>query len=136
MIPLPKPRGFWDYAIFAMAMTGLLLLLFWMEASDGVGWADAALAIAAAVLCVLAIVFARRGEKATWIGQSTRYTHLVAVLGSGGLMFGSLYADGYLLHRRDISSSRLWHDIVLAVVLTPAMLWSLRRRPPSRRYLL
>ena len=28
MIPLPKPRGFWDYALFALAMTGALVLLF------------------------------------------------------------------------------------------------------------
>jgi hypothetical protein len=29
MIPLPKPRGFWDYALLALFMTGLLMLLFW-----------------------------------------------------------------------------------------------------------
>ena len=52
MIPLPKPRGFWDYALFALMMTGLLVLLFWMDASNGIGWADAAVAVAAAVLFV------------------------------------------------------------------------------------
>jgi hypothetical protein len=49
-----------------------------------------------------------------------------------------IYADVYLLHHRDITSSRLRHDIVLAVltVVTAVMLWSLRRRPPARRQLL
>ena len=88
MIPVPKPRGFWDYALFASVMTGALLSLFWLEGSDGVGWADAALAFTAAVLCVLAIVLVRRGEKATWIAQPTRYTYLLGVLGASGLVFG------------------------------------------------
>lgn len=50
MIPLPKPRGFWDYTLFALLIAGVLLLLFWMEASGGVGWADGALALGSAVL--------------------------------------------------------------------------------------
>jgi threonine/homoserine efflux transporter RhtA len=135
MIPLPKPRGFWDYALFASAMTGTLLFLFWLEASDGVGWADVALAFAAGVLFVLAIVLARRGEKAKWITQPTRFAHLLGFLGAIGLMFGVVYADAYLFHRRDIISNRLWSDIVLAVVLTAGMLWRLRRRPPATRQL-
>ena len=133
MIFLPKPRGFWDYALFALAISGALLFLFWLDASDGVRWADATLAFAAAVLCVLAIVLSRRGEKAKWIAQPTRYAHLLAVLGACGLMFGAIYADAYLLHCRDITSSRLRHDIVLAVVLTVTVLWSLRRQPPAQR---
>src|ERR1700730_8752991 len=132
MIPLPKPRGFWDYALFALVMTGALVFLFWLEASDPVGWTDAALAFAAAVLFVFAIILARRGEKAKWIAQSTRYAHVVAVLGAFLLMFGAIYADAYLLHRKGITSSRLRDDIVLAVVLTAAMFWSFRRRPPAR----
>ncbi len=36
---LPKPRGFWDYSLFVLAMTGLMLGLFWVEASDYIGWA-------------------------------------------------------------------------------------------------
>jgi len=136
MIPLPKPRGFWDYALFALVMTGVLLFLFWLEASDGVRWADATLAFTAAVLCVLAIVLSRRGEKAKWIAQPTRYAHLLMVLGALGLMFGAIYADAYLFHRRDITSSRLRHDMVLAPALTALMLWSLRRRLPARRQLL
>ena len=49
---------------------------------------------------------------------------------------GAIYADAYLFHRGDITSSRLRSDMVLAVVLTAVMLWSLRRRPPARRQLL
>jgi hypothetical protein len=130
MIPLPKPRGFWDYALFAFVMTGLLMFLFWLDASDAVGWTDAALAFATAVLGVFAIILARRAERATWIARPSRYVNLLAVLGAIGLMFGAIYADAYLLHRRDMTSSRLRHDIVFAGVLTAVMLWSsLRRRP-------
>jgi hypothetical protein len=130
MIPLPKPRGFWDYALFAFVMTGLLMFLFWLDASDAVGWTDAALAFATAVLGVFAIILARRAERATWIARPSRYVNLLAVLGAIGLMFGAIYADACLLHRRDMTSSRLRHDIVFAGVLTAVMLWSsLRRRP-------
>ena len=137
MIPLPKPRGFWDYALFALVLTGPLLFLFWLEASDGVGWADAALAFAAAVLCVLAIVLSRRGETAKWIAKPARYAHLIIIaLGAFGWMFGAIYADSYLFHRGDITSSRLRSDMVLAVGLTAVMSWSSRRRPPARSQLL
>ena len=116
-------------------MTGAMLLLFWSEVSDGVGWADAALAFTAAVLWVLAIVLVRKGEKATWITQPTRYAYLLGVLGTCGLMFGTIYADAYLLHRRNISSSRLLYDMVFSVGLTAVMLWSVRRvvLPHSRK---
>ena len=127
MIPLPKPRPFWEYALFALIMTGLLMFLFWLEASDAVGWADTALAFATAVLCVFAIVLARRGEKATWIAQPTRSAYLLAVLGAFGMMFGAIYADAYLLHRRDITSSRFHHDAVFGVLWTAVTLWSSRR---------
>lgn len=136
MIRVPKPRGFWDYALFALVMAGALLSLFWLEGSDGVGWADAALAFIAAVLCVLAIVLVRRGEKATWIAQPTRYAYLLGVLGASGLVFGTMYADAYLLHRSDITSSRLGHDLVFSVGLTAVMLWYFRKRPPAKRQLL
>jgi len=131
MIPLPKPRGFWDYAFFALVMTGLLMFLFWLEASDAVGWADIALAFATAALWVFAIVLARRAEKATWIAQPTRSAYLLAVLGAFGMMFGAIYADAYLLHRSDITSSRFRHDAVFGVLLTAVTLWSSRRRPPA-----
>ena len=133
MIPFPKPRGFWDYALFALAMTGVLMFLFWMEGSDRFGWADAAFAFSAAVLGVFAIILARGAEKAKWIVQPTRFAYLLIVLGASGFMFGAIYADAYLLHRRDITSSRLGHDIVLAVVMTAGMLWSFRSRSPAGR---
>jgi len=135
MIPLPKPRGFWDYALFALVMTGALVFLFSLEASDGVGWADAAFAFAGAVLFVFATILARRREKATWIARPTWYAYLLAALGAFVLIFGVTYADAYILHRRDINSSRLWHDVVLAIVLIAGTLWASRRRPPARRQL-
>jgi drug/metabolite transporter (DMT)-like permease len=135
MTPFPKPRGFWDYALFALAMTGALVFLFWLEARDGIGWADAALACAAAVLLVFAIIFARRGEKARWIAQPTWYAYVLAALGAFALMFGAIYADGYLLHRRDITSNRLGHDMVLAIVVTAGTVWSFLRRHRSKRQL-
>jgi len=132
MIPLPKPRRFWDYALFALVMTGLLMFLFWLEASNAFGLADTALAFATSVLCVFAIVLARRAEKAPWIAQPTRSAYLLlAVLGAFGMMFGAIYANAYLLHRRDITSSRFRHDAVSGVLFTTAVtLWSSRRRPP------
>src|SRR5471030_2908837 len=82
MIPLPKPRGFWDYALFALVMTSMLMFLFWLEASGAVGWADVALASATAVLFVLAIILARRGEKAKWIAQPNWLAYLLVPVGA------------------------------------------------------
>jgi len=135
MTPFPKPRGFWDYALFALAMTGVLVLLFWLEASDRVGWADAALASAVAVLFVLATILARRGEKARWIAQPTWHVYPLAIFGAFVLMFGAIYADSYLLHRRDITSSRLRRDTVIAIVATAGTVWSFLRRHRSKRQL-
>jgi len=136
MIPLPKPRGFWDYALFALVMTGVLSLLFWLEASNGVGWVDAALAFASAVLLVVCIVLVRRGEKAAWTKQPTWRVYLVTSLGIFTLMFGAIYADAYLFHRRDITARRFWNDVVLAILLTAVMLWSSRKRLRARRQVL
>jgi peptidoglycan/LPS O-acetylase OafA/YrhL len=136
MIPLPKPRGFWDYALFTLAMTGLLLFFFWFEASGGVGWADGALAASAATLLVSAIVLGRRGEKAKWITQQTWPALAIGAYGVFVWMFGAIYADAYLLHRSDITSNRIRHDVVLAIVLPGAMLWSLRRRFRAKRQVL
>jgi hypothetical protein len=136
MIPLPKPRGLLDYALFALIMTGALVFLFWLEASDGVGWADIALAFTGALLFVFATILARRGEKATWIARPTWPSYLLASLGAFVLMFGALYADAYILHRRDITSSRFRHDMAFAIVLTAWMLWSSRRLIPARSQLL
>ena len=128
MILFPKPRGFWDYALFALLMTGVLLLLFWSDASSGLGWADAELATAAAAIGVFAIILGRRGEKAKWIASQTWPALAIVVVGVFVWMFGAIYADAYLLHRSDITSKRIQHDAVLAIVLTGATLWSLRRR--------
>ena len=132
MIPLPKPRGFWDYALFALIMTVILLVLFRLEASDGGSWADVALAGVVAVLFVFATILARRGEKARWIAHQTWRADLLVSLGVIVLMFGAIYADAYLLHPNDLTSIRLRHDIVLAVTLPAAWLWSLRRRKKPR----
>lgn len=133
MIPLPKPRGFWDYGFFALMLTGLLVLLFWVEASDGVGWADAALAFAAAVLCVLIIALSRRNEQAAWIVRSSWQVNLLVAFGSFLLMFGALYADAYILHRGDITATRIRHDMILAIALPIATLFPLRRRNTAPR---
>jgi hypothetical protein len=50
---------------------------------------DASFAFATTVLGVLAIVLVRRGERAIWIAQPTRATHLMAALGALGLVFGA-----------------------------------------------
>ena len=128
MIALPKPRGFWDYALFALIMTGLLVFLFWLDARDGLRWADAVLAFATAVLFVVAVIVARRREKAKWIAKPTWHVPLVANLGTFVLLFGAMYADSYFFHREDIPSSRLRHDIVLAIVLSASMTWTSRIR--------
>ena len=128
MIPLPKPRGFWDYALFALVMTGMLLSLFWLDASDGIGWADAALALTSAVLFVFVIVLARRGEKAAWIAQPTWQAYLFACIGAFALLFGAEYADAYLVHRTDITAAKLRHDLVFGVLLSVGLAWWSRRR--------
>ncbi len=48
---------------------------------------------------------------------------------------GAIYTDGYLLHRRDITSNQLWHDMVLAILLTAGTVWSFLRRHRSKRQL-
>ena len=133
MIPLPKPRGFWDYALFALPMTGMLMLLFWLEASDAISWTDAALASAVAVLFVFTTILARRGERAKWITQPTLHAHALVLLGTLVLIFGAMYADAYLFHRRDITPNRLRHDIEFSILFTVGMLWSSRRRLRAKR---
>lgn len=121
MIHFPKPRGFWDYAIFALMMTGGLSVLFQLEASDRIGWADAALAFASAALFVFGTILARQGEKATWIKQPLTWrVNLMMTLGLVTLIFGALYADAYLLHPRDITAPRFWRNMIIAILLTVA----------------
>ena len=133
MAPLPKPRGFWDAALLALVMAGVLFFLFWLDASDGVGWTDASFAFATALVGVLGVVLVRKGERAIWIAQPTRSTHSIAVLGALGFIYGAIYADAYLFHRRDITFSRLRHDIVFCAVWTAVILWSspLKKTPVS-----
>ncbi|HKV93734.1 MAG TPA: hypothetical protein VJW20_14395 [Candidatus Angelobacter sp.] len=128
MIPFPKPRGFWDYSLFALFMTGLLMLLFLIEASDGIGWTDAAFAGAAAALLVFAIIFARRAEKAKWIVQPTWYARALTALGVFIFILGALYGDAYLLHRNNLIRMSLRHDVVLGIVLIAWFVWSPLRR--------
>jgi len=133
MTPFPKPRGLSDYTLFALAMAGGLVFLFWLEASDGVGWHDAAVACGAAVLFVFATILARGGEKARWIAHPTWHAHLLISLGAFVFMFGAIYADAYLLHPKDLTSNRLRHDVVPAVLGPAALLWSLRRRSRTKQ---
>lgn len=128
MIPLPKPRGFWDYALFALMMTGLLMPLFWLEATDSFGWTDAALAGTASVLLVFAIILARRGEKAKWIARPTWRAQVFIALGATTFFVGVLYADGYVLHRRNLTFYELRHDLVPVILAFAGILWALRRR--------
>ena len=128
MLAFPKPRGFWDYALFAFLLTGLLLSLFWLEASDGIRWGDATLALGVAILSVVAIVLSRRLEKAKWIRQPTWLVYLLATLGTIAVMFGAAYADAYLLHRGKVNSGELSDNLLYAVIFTAVMLWSSRKR--------
>lgn len=124
MIPRPQPRGFWDYALFAFVMTGMLVLLFWLEAGDRIDWADVTVAVAAAVLLVFAIILARRGEKAKWIAQPTRSIYLLSALATLMLMFAAIYADAYLFHRKDIVFDRVRRDVIIFIVVTAGTLCS------------
>ncbi len=135
MNPFPKPRGFWDYTLFASMMTGLLVFLFSSEARDRVGWADAALASGVALLIVLFTILARRGEKARWIARPTWQDYLLITLASYVLMVGAVYADTYLLHRRDVTSNRLRYDTVTFIVDLAGALWSVRGIPRPKRKL-
>ena len=133
LITLPQPRGFWDYALFASATTGFLIFLFWLEATDGFRWADVVFAIAAAALFVVAIVLARKAEKAEWISQRRKSTQLLFLLGILGFWFGSVHVDAYLFHRTGITLARALHDVVLAFVCIAVTMWSWRSLPPTSR---
>lgn len=128
MAPLLRPRGFWDYAVFGLAMSGALLLMFWLESSNGVGWLDCAVALLAAALFVFGVIATRQGEKAIWLTRPTRVAYLLIFLGVFALVFGAIYVDAYLLHREDITSTRVRHDTIIAIVLLFGTLWSWRRR--------
>jgi hypothetical protein len=135
MSPFPKPRGFWDYALFALVMTGGLLLLFWVDARDRLSWPDVPFAATGAILLVLAIITMRRGEKAKWIAHPTWRVTLLVTLGVVSLLFGIVYADAYLLHAREITSDRLQDNVTAIVVAIAATFWASRRQPHSRSQL-
>ena len=134
MIPNPQQRRFWHHMRFALVVTGLLLCVFWVEASDRVGWGDAALAFGGALLLVLAIILVgRQRDKAVWVDQPTWGTKVLFGLAGILLGLGLLYADAYLLHRRDLTATRFSHDILLGAIalLVPAfaaLLSELRKR--------
>ena len=133
MLPLPKPRGFWDYALMALMVTGVLSVSFWLEAGDGASWADVALAFASAILLVFGVIVVRRGENATWTKHPAWRAQPLVLLGAFALIFGSAYADAYLLHRRNITARRFWGDVVLAILMTAWMASSSRRRSHVQR---
>jgi hypothetical protein len=133
MIPLPKPRGFWDYALFVLLLTCLLMFLFWIDASEAVGWADAAVAFVASAVIALAIIVARKREKATWMRRPRWHTYLAIVLGACSAMVASTSIDSYLLHRGDLTYGRLWHDVLFSLGPASVGLWSARRQSQKRQ---
>jgi hypothetical protein len=135
MISLPKPRGLLDYALFALVLTVALIGLFWLEASDGVGWADVGFALAGAVLSVLGIILARQNEKAAWIVRPTWRVRLLFTLGAFALLFVTISGDAYILHRRDLTASRFSRDMAVCIALGVTSAWSLRRRNTAGRQL-
>jgi len=127
MIPLPKPRGFWDYALFVLILTSFFVLLFWLEVRSGIGWADVLLGFGAAALCAAMIVLARQNEKATWILRPTWRAALLVSFGTFVMIFGAVWADLYILHRTDMTASNFRHDVVLALLLPLAITFSIKR---------
>lgn len=109
-------------------MSGLMMLVFSTEASDGIGWTDYAFAGAASVLLVFAIIFARRGEKAKWIVQPIWYVRVLMALGAFIFVLGTNYLDAYLFHRNNLVPTRLRHDVVLGIGLIAWFVWSPLRR--------
>ena len=125
MIPLPKPRGFWDYGLFALIFAGLLVLVFWAEGrSRGIGLADVALALAAAGLCVFAIILLRRNENAAWIAQPTWRARLLLLLGVWFFVVAVISVDAYLLHHTAVTGGQ----IVPVLIAAAAVFVPLRRR--------
>jgi len=113
----PKPRGFWDYALFALALTVALFSVFWMNARFEISWTDAALAFGESVLCVFVIILARRSEKAHWIAHPTWLIYPLASLGACGLLFAAIYSDAYFLHRSSITSGWLSKITFIVILL-------------------
>lgn len=135
MTPFLKPRGFWDYALSAFVLAGMLLLLFWVEANRIV-LADAAMALGGGLLFIFAVILARRGEKAKWIARPTWQVPLAATLVASVFVFGALYADAHLVHHKGIPSDRLLRDLIFILVPAAGTTWMSRRRQShSERHL-
>lgn len=128
MIRFPKPRGFWDYALFALFVTGLLLLVFWSSSTYHIDWFDAAFALVIAIFLALGIVFGRRREKAEWIKHPSWRTSFIACFATCAFLLAAEYAHAYFLHRTTIATGQLRHDLIFIVVLSAALPWWLRRR--------
>jgi len=128
MIRFPKPRGFWDYAIFVLFMTGLLLLVFWTSSAYRIVWTDAAFAFVVATLVTLCIVAARRNEKAKWIKRATWRTAFIVCITLSVLFYAADYAHGYLLHHTTITAYQLRHDLISSLLLSAWMSWWWHRR--------
>jgi uncharacterized membrane protein YfcA len=128
MVSLSNPIRFWDYSGFALIMTAALTLLFWVEASDAIGWADLGLAFCAAALLVSVIFLARRRAWAPWVARQPRWRQYLIVL---LFLAASMFADSYLLHPRDITAMRLKHDIPALLAFIVSVLWAYRERAPS-----
>ena len=131
MICLPKPRSFWDYALFALFMTGLLLLVFWSDSTNRIGWADVVFALAAAILSALGVVLARRRERAAWIKRPIWQASFIVCIAAFALLSVAEYGDGYLLHHTTITAHQLRHDFIFGLFLSAGLTWLWRRR--SRR---
>jgi hypothetical protein len=133
MVLFPKTRGFWDYALFASILAVLLICLFGLEAGNRVGWADAMLALAAAILSVFVIVLARKSEKATWVVRPTRRARALTAFGALSLIFGALCMDAYFFHRRDLTAARFNRDAALGLAWLLGLVLSLGKRTGSGR---
>jgi cytochrome c oxidase assembly factor CtaG len=117
-------------------MTGLLLPLFWSYSAYRIGWADAALTLAIAILMTLGVVLARRREKAQWIKHPTWRTSLIAVLAASALMYAAEYADSYVLHGKTITAHQLRHDLMFNLLVFAGLTWLFRRRSQARSQVL
>jgi hypothetical protein len=132
----PKPGSFWDYALPALFIAGMLLLLFWVRTSHGLRWGDAALALTASALVFGGIAaLAPRHGKPRKPRRGGFWAGLVLFVAALGSMFGLLFADTYLFHPEDMSTRLLVNDgeimAVVAGVAAWRFFWSKHRRPPQ-----
>jgi drug/metabolite transporter (DMT)-like permease len=117
MIGRIKPRGFVDYGLFALLLSGMLVLLFWIQIGKEFGWVDCALALAAAIAFVFLIVLARRNEKAAWTAAPNWVSSLLIVMGTCFYFASVLMADSFFLHRGRLTAGRMELDVVVFSVV-------------------